>query len=104
MTRTETDPHRERDADVGLTGPILVKSMSGAGRLYAHSSGRVGHEGEHLRSTTCLVSDTDLPESPPILPSDVKSLTLGCLLGIYGISMKGHAELGVEEAFLDFMY
>ena len=100
MTRTETDPHRERDAD-GLTGPIHVKSMSGAGRLYAHSSGRVGHEGEHH---TCLVSDTDLPESPPILPSDVKSLTLGCLLGIYGISMEGHAELGVEEAFLDFMY
>lgn len=51
-----------------------------------------------------MVSDTDLPESPPILPSDVKSLTLGCLLGIYGISMEGHAELGVEEAFLDFMY
>ena len=67
------------------------------------------HEGEH---STCLVLDTNLPESPPILPSDVKSLTLGCLLGIYGISMEylwniyGRARriLGVEEAFLDFMY
>ena len=67
VTRTETDPHRERDADVGLTGPILVKSMSGAGRLYAHSSGRVGHV---RGSTTCLALRyrPAVPESPPILP------------------------------------